>query len=144
MLESPCKLPPNPADQVGYLETTLYMRNQLLRDSDVMSMAHGLELRVPLVDRDVLQSTNQIVAALRYRPNKQLLLDAVPEVPSWVFQRPKSGFRFPFEEWVGRQWSGEFASVQNATQVPLGSWYRRWTLFTLEHFIRKNAISLSS
>ena len=36
----------SPEDRVSLLEMTRYMRNQLLRDSDVMSMAWGLELRV--------------------------------------------------------------------------------------------------
>jgi len=54
------------------LEATLYMRNQLLRDADWTSMAHSIELRVPLVDIEVLASAS--------RANKQNLAQA-PTVP---------------------------------------------------------------
>ncbi len=45
---------PTPADQFSACETLGYMKNQLLRDSDVMSMRWGLELRVPFVDRALI------------------------------------------------------------------------------------------
>src|SRR5260221_2373088 len=37
-------------NQASWMETNLYMQNQLLRDADVMSMAHGVEIRVPFLD----------------------------------------------------------------------------------------------
>ena len=43
----------DPINRVAYLEARCYMLNTLLRDSDVMSMAHGLELRVPLIDHQL-------------------------------------------------------------------------------------------
>ena len=67
----------DPKDVVSYLETTRFMRNQLLRDSDVMSMAHGLELRTPLVDRTLFDVVNRIPSQLRHEPGKRLLVDAV-------------------------------------------------------------------
>lgn len=142
LLESRYALPNDPIDAVAYLEATLYMRNQLLRDSDVMSMAHGLELRVPLVDRSLSDAVGRISPSLRYRPNKQQLLDAVPEVPRFVSERAKRGFRFPFEQWVLKDWSADFDVVTKKTKVPLGSWYRKWVLFTLNAFLTKNEISL--
>lgn len=56
---------PTPQDQVSALEFTRYLRNQLLRDSDGMSMAWGLELRVPLVDRPLVEALGRIPAATR-------------------------------------------------------------------------------
>lgn len=44
------------AAAVGLLESTLYLRNQLLRDSDGASMGHSLELRTPLVDAALLET----------------------------------------------------------------------------------------
>ena len=44
-----------PHAKVATLEASLYMRNQLLRDTDWASMAHSLEVRVPLVDSVLLQ-----------------------------------------------------------------------------------------
>jgi asparagine synthase (glutamine-hydrolysing) len=140
LLDDRCLLASNPQNAVAQLESTLYMRNQLLRDSDVMSMAHGLELRVPLVDWKLSEAVGRISPKLRYRSNKQQLLDAVPEVPRWVSERPKRGFRFPFEQWVQQQWSSEFDAVQSRTAVRLGSWYRKWTLVTLAKFLQKNVI----
>ena len=55
-----CTLAPDPVQpfaRVATLESSLYMRNQLLRDTDWASMAHSLEVRVPLVDA-VLLSRN--------------------------------------------------------------------------------------
>jgi asparagine synthase (glutamine-hydrolysing) len=129
---------------VGYLETTRYMRSQLLRDSDVMSMAHGLELRVPLVDSELYDRVNSIAASIRYRPGKQLLLDAVPEIPSWVANQPKKGFRFPFETWMLAQFGDAFESVQKQTSVRLDSWYRKWLVFSLTQFVSKQALRLKS
>src|SRR5438046_9671198 len=91
---------PTLEDEVSYLELTRYMRNQLLRDSDVFSMAHGLELRVPFVDARLFDALVAIPGSVRLRKGKQLLLDAVPEIPAWVRNQPKRGFRFPFEDWM--------------------------------------------
>jgi asparagine synthase (glutamine-hydrolysing) len=116
------------------------MRNQLLRDSDVMSMANGLELRVPFVDRVLVESLRQIPARLRHATGKKLLVDAVPEIPRWVIDQPKQGFRFPFDRWIQSQWGDLFASLDAWSPVTLGPWYRRWLLFTLNHFLRSNQI----
>jgi asparagine synthase (glutamine-hydrolysing) len=92
----------DPAEQVSQLEMTRYMRNQLLRDSDVFSMAHGLELRVPLVDSRLLDALARVPASQRLRPGKRQLIEAVPEIPQWVLEQPKRGFTFPFEAWGRR------------------------------------------
>ena len=132
---------PTVQDTVSYLESTRYMRQQLLRDSDVFSMAHGLELRVPFVDRKLFDAINAIPAAMRLESGKRLLCDAVPSLPEWVINAPKRGFRFPFEDWVNAQWKDEFADLQRRSPVRLGSWYRKWTLFTLEHFLTVHGIT---
>jgi asparagine synthase (glutamine-hydrolysing) len=129
------------ADQVGFLESTRYMQNQLLRDSDVMSMAWGLELRVPFVDKRLSDEVGRIAAADRLAAGKRLLLDAAPEIPPWVAQAPKRGFSFPFEKWLGGEWGPLMAQIDRASPVHLGSWYRRWALFALDHFLRDNRIS---
>ena len=121
-------LPDDPADAVSFLELTRYMRNQLLRDSDVFSMAHGLELRVPFVDARLFKALAAIPASVRLREGKQLLLDAVPEIPTWVREQPKRGFRFPFEEWMKGKFGDVLAAADKKTTVPLVTWYRRWAL----------------
>lgn len=121
-------LPANPADTVSYLELTRYMRNQLLRDSDVFSMAHGVELRVPFVDARLFDTLSGIPASVRLRQGKQLLLEAVPEIPHWVRSQPKRGFRFPFQEWLSGDFDDTLAAADAKTTVPLIAWYRRWAL----------------
>jgi len=125
---------PTPKDTVSRLELTRYMRNQLLRDSDVMSMAHGLELRVPFLDRPLLDTVARIPAATRLRPGKQLLLEAVPEIPEWIAHQPKRGFLFPFEQWLGTEWRETFTALDQRSPVPLQTWYRKWALFALERW----------
>lgn len=126
-------------DQVSYLELTRYMRNQLLRDSDVMSMAWGLELRVPFVDRRLVESIAQIPASSRLAAGKQLLVDAVDDIPRWILEQPKRGFRFPFQEWIGsnRDWSAQFESIVDRSPVTLETWYQKWMLVVLEKSIAK-------
>jgi len=121
-------LPDGDLDSVSFLELTRYMRNQLLRDSDVFSMAHGLELRVPFVDSRLFETISSIPASIRLRFGKQLLLDAVPEIPEWVRNQPKRGFRFPFQEWMRGEFGDVLSAADKRTTVPLGAWYRRWTL----------------
>ena len=86
---------------VSYLESCFYMRNQLLRDSDVFSMAHSLELRVPFVDHLLYG------AVLPYLDGgfdrsfpKKILVDAVGDLPDEIVHRPKQGFTFPFSDWM--------------------------------------------
>ncbi|WP_035614009.1 asparagine synthase (glutamine-hydrolyzing) [Haloferula sp. BvORR071] len=115
-------------EAVGWLETTYYMRNQLLRDSDIYSMAHGLELRVPLVDDRLAKAVATIPQRERLRRGKGLLLDAVPEIPDWIRQQPKRGFRFPFQRWVEGSFGDLLQRSQKASPVPLGTWYRTWAV----------------
>lgn len=120
------------ADQISELELTRYMRNQLLRDSDVMSMAHGLELRVPFVDRALFDASASIPAALRLQPSKRLLTDAVPEVPEWVVNQKKRGFLFPYQKWLGSDWGDTFDAAVRGCPVPTPNWYQRWSVYVLQ------------
>lgn len=121
-------LPDNPREVVSQLECNRYMRNQLLRDSDVFSMAHGLELRVPLVDGRLAESILKIPAEIRLRQGKRLLLEAVPEIPEWVKNQPKRGFRFPFQSWMEGQFGELLKGAERISPVPLKAWYRTWAL----------------
>lgn len=125
---------PSPADTLSWLEINRYMRNQLLRDSDVMSMTWGLELRVPLVDRALLETISAIPADLRLAPGKYLLTQAVPEVPDWIINRPKQGFAIPFQLWMETDWQHLFDDLPSLPGVSLQSWYRRWSLAVLQRW----------
>lgn len=123
---------PPPGDvreAVSYLELSRYMRSQLLRDSDVMSMAHGLELRVPLVDRELFQSLRRLAPELRYRQGKRLILDAVPEIPAAIARAPKRGFRFPFQKWLSAELGPTINESVRWLPVPAREWYQRWSVY---------------
>lgn len=130
-------LDPTTGDAVSRLELTRYVRNQLLRESDVMSMAWGLELRTPFLDSSVLDVAGRVPAVTRLRAGKRLLLDAVPEIPWWVAQRPKRCFQFPFEQWLDGEWRQVFAEVSRACPVPTETWYRKWSVFMLERWVER-------
>lgn len=131
----------DPRDAVSECELRFYMRNQLLKDSDVMSMAHGLELRVPFVDQTLFQSLARIPAGLRLRTGKQMLLEAVPEIPAWVSGAPKRGFVFPFDKWLGESWGQAFNSA--TTKMPLRNptWYQRWSVFMLDTWLEQHGLT---
>ena len=97
----------------GLLEFTHYLQNQLLKDTDVMSMAHSVETRVPYLDHRLVEYVMGIppeVKLERRRP-KPLLLEALGDaLPSEVWNRPKMGFTFPFELWM-RQCADELEAL---------------------------------
>lgn len=131
----------DPRDAVSECEITLYMRNQLLRDSDVMSMAHGLELRVPLVDRALFERIARVPAAQRLRSGKQMLLDAVPEIPEWIRSQTKRGFVFPFEKWLDQKWGESFAEATRKLPYGRPTWFMRWAVFALDHWIQRHGLN---
>ena len=89
---------------VRAFESRFYMGNMLLRDSDVFGMAHGLEIRVPLLDRRVVEVALEYArpAWTAHRsPNKPWLLAAAGDlVPHEVVRRKKSGFSLPQARWM--------------------------------------------
>ncbi|HET7875185.1 MAG TPA: asparagine synthase (glutamine-hydrolyzing) [Methylomirabilota bacterium] len=95
------------------LEFGHYLQNQLLKDTDVMSMAHSVEARVPFLDHPLVEFAVGLPTALRldHRRPKSLLLDALGgDLPREVWDRPKMGFTLPFEPWL-RQRAGELEAV---------------------------------
>ena len=125
-------------DKISQLELSSYMRNQLLRDSDVMSMHWGLELRVPLVDATLIDTIAVIPAKFRLKKGKQLLIDSVPEIPEWVYNRPKQGFRFPFDLWFQEQWQHPEKLVLTNKWIKLQPWYRQWSLQILTQWMKQH------
>ncbi len=112
-----------------------FLRNQLLRDSDGMSLAHGLELRVPFVNGALFDAVSSIPAAQRLPRAKRSLLDAVPELPDGIRRRPKSALLFPYAQWlVTPDWRAIFADSLRDLPVPTTSWYQRWSVFVFRHW----------
>ena len=123
-------------DKISDIELSTYLRNQLLRDSDVMTMHWGLELRVPLIDSVMFDSISTIPADMRLLQGKKLLIDAVPEIPQWVSSLPKRGFRFPFDDWFSDNW--EQANIKPPSWIKLTPWYRKWSLTVLSNWIERH------
>lgn len=86
--------------RVVALESTWYMRHQLLRDADWAGMAHGVEIRVPLVDATLLQQLAPNLVASP-PPTKDVLRPITSgALPDGLFARRKTGFRVPLREWL--------------------------------------------
>jgi asparagine synthase (glutamine-hydrolysing) len=96
-------LGPYDKEHASWFETNLYMQNQLLRDTDVLSMSQGLEVRVPFLDEDFQQLVGRIAPEIRFNKKqpKKLLIDSFENLlPDAVWNRPKMGFTFPLQEWM--------------------------------------------
>ena len=79
------------------------MLNTLLRDSDFMSMAHGLEIRVPLIDHQLARRVLAFPGRWKVdsRTPKPLLVKALNgQLPDKIIHRRKRGFTLPFEHWL--------------------------------------------
>jgi len=85
---------------VRALETRLYMRNQLLRDSDWASMASSLELRLPCVDAWLQSAATGLDPATRKAGKAGLVRSVAPELPAALFSRRKTGFSTPVARWL--------------------------------------------
>ena len=86
---------------LAQIESTAYLRNQLLRDSDWASMDHSVELRTPLVDAHLLAQMQALLPHFPRFPGKTLLARApVQPLPWAIIRRRKTGFSIPVKEWA--------------------------------------------
>lgn len=91
----------DPWRAVHRLESNLYLRNQLLRDADWAGMAHGVEIRVPLVDVRLHATIERLgFEPARSHGKREAIRRAAPELPAEVFSRPKTGFQLPIADWL--------------------------------------------
>ncbi len=138
------------------MESRLYLQSQLLRDIDVMAMAHGLEVRVPFVDHELTAAVWPALGMHSDWLHGKRLLHATLEraLPPSVVNHPKQGFTLPFAAWM----SGVLAPVVQdglarlshagwiAADAPAriwqewtagrAHWSRAWGLGMLGHFLR--------
>jgi asparagine synthase (glutamine-hydrolysing) len=121
--------PISPFARVAALESSLYMRNQLLRDTDWAGMAHSIEIRTPLVDATLLQEVAPIFANAGFAVSKKILAGSTGKpLPNEIVSRPKTGFVTPIEEWISRS---RFGAIRSYSDVPIlrdsrCPWARRW------------------
>ena len=92
-----------PWRMVTELEMKTYMGWRLLRDTDTMSMAHSLEVRVPLIDHKIVEFVCGLPTGWERELGypKRLLLESLADIlPPAILNRPKQGFAFPLEHWM--------------------------------------------
>jgi len=93
----------NPVDWLSYMEINFYLQNQLLKDTDTMSMYHSVETRVPYLDHILLDyavSVSSIIKVNRNIPKPLLVRSLKNMLPKEIIFRKKQGFAFPFDLWL--------------------------------------------
>lgn len=121
--------------RVAVLESSLYMRNQLLRDTDWASMAHSLEVRVPFVDAALVTRLAGLLHHHAPRYRKQLIARSPSRpLPAELLTRKKSGFFVPIHHWIQTH-----PDLQDWRSVPVLArpscpWERRWAWVVLERY----------
>jgi len=108
---------PQGANGFNYLEFKRYMHDQLLRDTDVFSMAHSLEVRVPFLDHKIVEYATHVDPSrkIAHDVNKPLLVNAVNDpILREAGARKKQGFSFPMNHWMKR-YSGELEEMSRGS-----------------------------
>jgi len=96
------KVPDHPLSMVQYLDLKTYLSGDILTKVDRASMAHALEVRVPLLDHRLVEwmATLPPDLKLKGREGKYLFKKALqPYLPSDILYRPKMGFSIPLSQW---------------------------------------------
>jgi asparagine synthase (glutamine-hydrolysing) len=128
-----------PHARVAALEASLYMRNQLLRDTDWASMAHGLEVRVPLVDRVLLRRMAALAAGTSVSDARALKAHLAHSpgtpLPAQVVRRAKTGFVTPIARWLQ-------ADAAKPSPLPPAGHARQWAKHVVESAFGPNRRAL--
>lgn len=152
---------------ISRLESSLFLGDRLLRDTDCTSMAVSLEVRLPLLDHKVIEAASRLPDKVRYHPlrRKQLLIQlGTPGLDPAIFARPKAGFELPFQVWLKNElreqvsdllgdrdgcrsiglerdavWSLWSAFLQGAPGI---YWSRIWALYILLSWTRQHEVTL--
>jgi asparagine synthase (glutamine-hydrolysing) len=130
-------LKPDPRSEIGRvcaLEVANYLRNQLLRDADWAGMAHGVEIRVPLVDFTLLGSLAPVLPALTPGAGKAALAKA-PQLPlpNEILAKSKTGFGVPTGAWMHA--AADCNPALGRTQEPAGLVSRCWSQTVMHAFV---------
>ncbi len=108
--------------RVAALEASLYMRNQLLRDTDWASMAHSLEVRTPLVDATLLRQIVPLLMVEKQRCKQHFAASPRHPLPAWLARRKKSGFSVPLAEWMLLRPDGTSTRMRSWARMVMERW----------------------
>lgn len=148
-----------PVAGISWLEMRSYMVSTLLRDTDSVSMARSLEVRVPLLDTPLVEFIGSLPDSLRRRPGAQkaLLVEALGDLlPREILGQRKRTFTLPWEEWLRGPLRarieasladpapmlapylrpGGIASVWTDFLAGKTNWSRPWSLYVLNEWCR--------
>jgi asparagine synthase (glutamine-hydrolysing) len=154
----------DPVNRSSAFELQTYMRSTLLRDTDQMSMAHALEVRVPLLDPKLVEYVFALPGACKLRPGQPKPLLTRPmsgRLPSQCVYRPKQGFELPFEVWLRTMLHGDMSdlllgttnlaawpfstnglhALWNAYQTGHVNWSRVWAVFILMNWMKLHGVT---
>lgn len=150
-----------PVGGVSWMEMRCYMAGTLLRDTDSVSMARSLEVRVPLLDTPLVEFMCALPDEARWTKERQkaLLVDALQDLlPAEITAQQKRTFTLPWEQWLRGALRGrmersfsEIAAplkghlkpegVQRVWQAFLAgktTWSRPWAIFVLNEWCKRN------
>ncbi len=150
-----------PIAGVSWLEMRTYLTSTLLRDTDAVSMAQSLEIRVPLLDTLLVEFVGSLPDAARCRPHAQkaLLVEALGDLlPQEILAQRKRTFTLPWEEWLRgplrARMEASFADPEPSLAAYLRSggarsvwtdflagktsWSRPWSLYVLNEWCRRH------
>lgn len=127
-------LPASAHGVVATLESSVYMRNQLLRDSDWASMAHSIEVRTPLVDSHLVQKlAPALVAAASPLDKFALALAPRKPLPNEIMHRKKTGFSTPIATWLRPVFESNVRGMPAKLAAPSCPWARRWAHYVADY-----------
>ncbi len=96
----------DPLQRMLYLETRHFLADHNLNYTDRAGMAVGVEVRVPLLDLDLVRFAGQVPSRMKVqgRTSKAIFKRAMePYLPREVIYRPKTGFGAPLRRWLARE-----------------------------------------
>jgi asparagine synthase (glutamine-hydrolysing) len=114
--------PGTPFGRVAALEASLYMRNQLLRDTDWASMAHSLEVRTPLVDAMLLRQMSPLLMVEKRRCKQHFAASPRTPLPAWLRGRKKTGFSVPLAAWMQLRPDGTSTRMRSWARLVMEQW----------------------
>ncbi len=130
--------PVTPYGRVAALEAGLYMKNQLLRDSDWAGMAHSIEIRVPLVDAFLLRDLAPLLHRHALERRKTLLAQSPAKpIPEKLFTRAKTGFQVPIRNWLEQDERIDVWKRHPLLSREGVNWERRWAYVLAEKLISR-------
>ncbi|MBF0109498.1 MAG: asparagine synthase (glutamine-hydrolyzing) [Magnetococcales bacterium] len=114
-----------PAESTSFLQLnrhtiTTYLTDTVLKTSDRVTMAHGLEARVPLTDYRIMEFASRLPERLQFHQGQgKAILKRIlyRHVPRQLVDRPKQGFAIPGHRWFQGPWRPLFDEYLSATMV---------------------------